>query len=350
MVWDDGEDDDFDDTFSDYQAENENPKKKILGQLPLNKFYEVLNNEEVYDFKTSATCTSYVADQHNKGPRFLRLCKQLEYKITYLSDITEQCNVSPENGCEYLKYWLQEQIENIDPTSVNVSALSQVFDIVFAAKTQYKCYYDKDKFKNCDFAQKKNFFDYSENLMGINNIDRNFTDLYDNFYCEYIKDGVNLYNNTITGPCKDKKCSYYDQLQHFQNIYNEHRISLCKKCNSNLPCLKNPKGEYEEGCSLLILNNVYPVTSARQLYTDTDSNDGVTVSSIISPIIIIFGILFILFVSYKFTPLGYMLRRRTMKNKNLCDNLDEETNQTLIDSEIFHSKSNKRNYHIQYHS
>ncbi|SBT01497.1 PIR Superfamily Protein [Plasmodium ovale curtisi] len=326
MEWEDGVGDDFDNTFPDYQDENENPKKKILGQLPLNMFYEVLNNEE-YDVNTSLTCTWYVADEHNNGSRFLRLCKQLEYKITHFIHITEQCNVSPENGCEYLKYWLQEQIENIDPTSFNVSALSQVFDIVFTAKTKYKCYYDKDKFKNGDFAKNKFFFDYSENLMGINNIDRNFTDLYDNFYCEYIKDGVNLYNDTITGPCKDKKCAYYDQLKHFQNIYNKHRISLCKKCNYNFPCLKNPKGEYEEGCSLLILNNEYPVTASRQLYTDTDNHDGVT-----------------------FTPLPSLLRRRIMKKKNVSDNLDEETDQSLIDSEIFHSKSNKRSYHIQYHS
>ncbi|SBT83141.1 PIR protein [Plasmodium ovale] len=326
--------------------------ENMLKLLPLNHFYDVLNNEGDYFDNSFALCSGQIASVWGNYDKFLRLCNKIEYKRRKFSHIIEQCNQIPqEKICEYLKYWLREQIEDIDPESSNVSPLIHVFNLLFGTINDNKCFYDKDKFSKFNFPLKKKLFDYGENLESINNLGKDLKDLNGSFYCTYITDGIKLYNEKILADaCINEKCDYYDELNKFKNKYNEYRESIIKKCGYILPCLKNSTTKYEEPCSPVEDNDGYLINVDKEVSEYADGHHGVSVSMIITPIILVLGITFVLFILYKFTPLGSLLRCRIIEEKKVGYNNHEGTNHMLHDSEEISSNFNKEQYSIKYHS
>ncbi|SBT33386.1 PIR Superfamily Protein [Plasmodium ovale wallikeri] len=348
MAW---EEDDYE-SDTEGVKDNEDSKNNMLKQLPLYHFYDVLNNENDYVDSGTDSCAGYATNSLNKYSQFIHLCKVLHYKRSKFPNIIEQCdNVPKTKRCEYMTYWLRNKIEDIDPNFPTNSMLHVMFSMIFTSIFGNDCVYDKNKFSNVDFPLRKKYFDYTENLQSINDLGRKFTDLNDYFYCEYIADGIKAYNEVIEhDSCNRASCTYFKELENFKNKFKSLQSSLNEKCGNNLPCLKKNKEEYEHPCTSKRVSFKSTEPTYMGLSGLPDSEQGVSVSTIITPVISLFGISFILFILYKFTPFGSLLRRHIMKEKNFYDNVDEETDNRLHNSQFCHQDSDKRLYTIQYHS
>ncbi|SBT02839.1 PIR Superfamily Protein [Plasmodium ovale curtisi] len=342
---------DSEDEISDSDYE-ENSYDVTIKELPLNKFYGALDNDNHNDY-TPRLCSGLKNSSSQDKEPFAELCKKIEFKLKYLSDIKNQCNGVPdEKVCEYFNYWLGNEIYKIDFNSNSISGIAHACNLGYIALANKQCSYTPDKFKNKDFKKMKEFFDYTENLEAIDKMVNEFNALAGVFYCNYINKAANAYNAIIIrGTCEDNSCAYINEFRVFKEKYITYYNSLNAKCFNKIQYLMNSKGGLELPCELKSDKFPKDQTIDAQLLQSEDNNHmSITIVSIASVCTILLISFFLLFL-YKFTPFGSSLNQLIRKGIISKEIIDEETGYTFLHkSETQGLNFDDNKYNIAYNS
>lgn len=274
-----------------------------MDKLPLNKFYKIINNESTIDIGAAA-CKAYEHYQTGKEVPLYKLCMKLQHKLFKFSGVKHQCNdIADEKFCDYINYWLRDQMYKIDANSYGVIFLETIFNMFKSYLPDPNCSYNKYDLQKNDFLIKKQLHDYRENLKSIKNIltKKSSFNLEDTAYVQYLQESINFYNQIIqSGTCKKSNCGYYAELQLFKNEVNDSNfLSLIKRNNYIIPCLKVSPDVYEEPCLFpKFISRLSTVSDDTSHGTDDESSNG-TPSTIITAVGTIVGIFPILFILYR---------------------------------------------------
>ncbi|SBT72897.1 PIR protein [Plasmodium ovale] len=337
------------DDYDDLDGGNEQYDNKI-SELPLNKFYSALNNNDHVSY-TPKLCKSYIQTGASDGENFYQLCTKLEYKLSYHSDIKELSKIPDNKLCNYFNYWLGDQISRINNSSSNVTQIGQAFNMAYIAFVKNSCSCQTEKFRKDNFSHMKMFFDFSENLEAIDLKEDGFNTLFGGFYCDYINKAVNKYNEIIENDsCKENSCTYYDELQGFKEKYNTHYISLNGKCSGRIQCIKKTKMEFESTCTPLPDKSSRLGDAQEPLHQEEDSKHMSKANAMITLFCTILSICFLLFCLYKFTPFGSWLRPKIFRKKRVLDDLQDDEQQFLNGNVNGNINFNNSRYNIAYHS
>ncbi|SBT73944.1 PIR protein [Plasmodium ovale] len=332
------EEDDFDVDSDSESHEYTEYYKNILDKLPLNKFYQIINNESTIDIQPVA-CKGYAHYQTGKEVSLYKLCMKLQHKLFKFSGVKDQCNdIADKKFCDYINYWLRDEMYKIDADSSGVTFLGTIFNMFKSKLPDPNCSYNKYDLQKNDFLIKKQLHDYTENLKSIKNIltKKSIFNLEDTAYVQYLHESINFYNKIIeSSTCRENNCGYYTELQLFKNEVNDSNfLSLIKRNNYKIPCLKVSPDVYEEPC---LFPKFISRSSTVSYYTshgsDNESSNG-TPSTIISAVGTIAGIFPILFVLYR---------------KGNIENAEEET-YNFVHAETESSIPHRRTYNIAYNA
>lgn len=271
-----------------------------MKKLPLNNFYAILDNNTDYVIAENNICNGYVSTSYPNANEFHELCRRLVYKLKNFSGIKAQCtNIQKEKFCDYLNYWLGNQIININPKSNNIKLIGNLFDVISTTFVEEKCTCKTDKFSNHSFTKMKEFFDYTENIEGINNLNESLKTLRGGYYCNYILKAVKSYNEIIEkDSCPDNSCEYYAELENFRTKFFHLLTSLKSKCPNdiNISCIRITKEKYHESCTTL--KHTYG-DSQNASPNDQHTGDSNSVVKIVTSVCVLSGLFFLSSILYK---------------------------------------------------
>ncbi|SBT52606.1 PIR Superfamily Protein [Plasmodium ovale wallikeri] len=295
--------------------------KTLLDKLPLNNFYNILDNDE--NVTTSQTdCIEFKSYQNNKRYNLFNLCLNFQHKIVNSQGVREQnTGISNDKLCEYFKYWISNKFYETGADNKNSSHFQDLFNNFSNKITGTICQYENDNLEEKIFQIKKQFHDYAENLQSIKNIftEKEKLTSEESTYINYLKKGVDYYNSIMLGrTCKGR----------------------------SLPCLKTEQGEIEKPCWL---PEDSPLTSAE---SSSDSNssdehgDG-TSSTMYAAVGTLAALLPSFHILQRFTPMGSWIRSLNLMNTGGNVNEDEDAYNLGLD-QFGNTDSYADQYHITY--
>ncbi|SBT83174.1 PIR protein [Plasmodium ovale] len=270
------------------------------------KANEVVDNSGIYK------CDASGNSEDCNNPSFVQVCTKTAQYITLLKE------TYPNNtfgGCKYLNYWIQnEALSNIENKNDTLIFYQKVMNI-------YGYLIDSD---TCD----GNIENIDENIFG--NV-KTLYEVYDNFNkfrnteekeigekCAYATKSVTLYKECIRKCHENSEHNFCNEVEKFKWIYYEHMKSgtTCSGIPNELPSTRT-----------------YNLTVV-----------------VLVPGLIALVLPFLLFIFYKFTPLGFSLRQKIRRKKGMWNNLEHESHQFLQSSKRINKNSDNGQYNISYNS
>ncbi|KMZ81211.1 hypothetical protein PVIIG_02693 [Plasmodium vivax India VII] len=230
-------------------------RKTAFKKLPLNNFYAILNNDNNEEDYLQYLCKANLITNIARGEECLNFCKLFIYKFKKFSDIKKEfTGVKETEFCNYFNYWLGGELLRIGASTYNISKFIEIFGMLSSQKYIPGCTCKNNKITSSDFKKMKKYFDYAENLEGINNSEKEeFKNTHDDIYCYYIAKAVNEYNNVISNEsCVNNECSFKEELDCFKEKFIRYQKSFRMKCSDiiSIPCIQISKEEYDNSCPL----------------------------------------------------------------------------------------------------
>ncbi|SBT83518.1 PIR protein [Plasmodium ovale] len=281
--------------------------------------------------------------------------KKLSNKFIYLVDaLSKRYESSPFNDdtdFDYLNYWLNARIHEIEPESICKKQFFQNLRSTYRgihnwSKLSSRIYDIEAK----DLIDMNTIYNLYKNFKVFNEKIKESTPKEEE-YMIYAKNCVQDYQK-LKNKCTENKAKFCDILTNFKNKYEA--IDLCKyslerKTKKKLPLLESNPNKAAEDCE----------SPAKK--PDAESEDGADAEDSKSPSdfdtqsitigsVTTLGISFILFILYKFTSFGQFVRYRMNKNESVWENMNEEMYQLTHTSKYEQINSGNISYNISYNS
>ncbi|SCA48138.1 PIR protein [Plasmodium ovale] len=242
---------------------------------------------------------------------FFKDLKEQKYKY---GDTTHEDITYRDSGCKYLFYWLYTHVKNDEQVYKNTLTLyKQLYEIYD------KQHDDSGIFNKYIDVMNEHTIEKLVKLTNLyNSLDKFFTENENKKEKEVCKGNlIDLYNYYIYECRNGYDYDFCDELKNFRKKYNSF-IKYVMKCEEKylLP----------------------PVEGFNIVGTTVIPFSLISVTSLILPIL------------YKFTALGPWMRRLIGKNKNIWQNINEETNNSINTYEIGEDNFNMGDYNIAYNS
>ncbi|CAI7722606.1 PIR protein [Plasmodium vivax] len=222
-------------------------------------------------------------------------CTKIEKYLTYLNKRDDGDNFI---RCRFLNYVLNsEEVYNKIDSHSKLDIIEAYHNLTHL---KYKCYGNIGLIKDDIFSQLQILYKLYDSFYKIKIKD----DKEDKIICENAGESVQLYGQNYEYCRKNSKEKFFQQLIHFQKLYNElmKNVTNCSKVSNYLPNI------------------------------ETD---------FISPIIL---------TSVIFTPLGsWLLKQRIMK-KTIIDDINKKNLKLSQNSKYEENNLSKRKYNIQYNT
>ncbi|SBS82487.1 PIR Superfamily Protein [Plasmodium ovale curtisi] len=278
-------------------------------------YKEKLNSLE-NDLKTKNlnSCQGFNNQYLNTGVNAYKICEAV---ILFLGHLIQETTdtIYRDNGCKYLFYWLYTHMISDEQTNKNTLKLYKELYTIFNEKHSGSY-----------------IFDNYINVMNEHTIEKlvkltNIYDKLDKFYegkkppvskGDCISGVADLYTKYSYECMKGYDYDFCDELKNFRKKHNFiiQQVLLCAGEEYLLP----------------------PVESFNAVSKTIIPFSLISIPSLILPIL------------YKFTAFGPWIRRLIGKNKNILENINEETSHSLNTYEIGDDNSNIRDYNIAYNS
>ncbi|SBT58585.1 PIR Superfamily Protein [Plasmodium ovale wallikeri] len=324
-----------------------------LDDLPSKKLYDYFNDE------ANITTYNHICEKISKiqsDNELIRLCTKIAKNLKYISDNKETITFLSKR-CDDINYWIREQLiknHRVKKSDINVSQIFFKFITVWEEIntklniTNYSCNFTIEGVSMDDRTERKNFYDFYENYQFlVSKIISN------NGYCksynEYITKSVELYKKL-----KEKCLSKGEENKKCPPLYNNvvvyvNNIDLSKlECKNNEPQeVYSPPRESPEDPD----KAKEPLASTKDFQTQTDESPEPTMP--ISVGFSIFSTITILIFLYKYTPIGSLLLKHVVKEKNnMQSNMDDDENLEFFKDEFEVPQNSIENnrYHIAYQS
>ncbi|SBT57517.1 PIR Superfamily Protein [Plasmodium ovale wallikeri] len=265
------------------------------------------------DVMSIGTCQSFKYENINlSSGSFPDICSTA---IKFLSHLKENPNNYRDDGCKYLFYSLYVDVLNKNTSIEHTLNLLKKLNNIF--NDDYDGMYELDSYIN------KMDENTSSNLVKL-------IDIYDMF---------DKFESESRSTTSIKKCAS-DCVQLFISYLDE-----CRKGYDYDFCyeLKNFREKYN-----FFIEKVITCEGEEHLLPPVDIFD--TESMIIIPSVMIVVTAFIFPILYKFTAFGPWIRRSLGINKNIWENIEEETSHSMHTSEMVNTNTKKHIYNIAYNS
>ncbi|SBT01040.1 PIR Superfamily Protein [Plasmodium ovale curtisi] len=264
------------------------------------------------------SCIVGISDSTKRSKILEDFSKLKRYLINYYPS----CNKSNETRCcSYINFWLNNELRKNELSEINFDSYKKFINFDQELLQKPMCVYDiyylnDDRFKKTEelydlYYQYHVFIAYKDNENSI--------------ACVYAKSCVEKYNDMIS------KYTYYDsgnllsELESTKNIFEENGLLTIKNCEYPIPPLKPLPPKVNLSLSLSSLVPI-PFLAA------------------------IVGILPILLLVYKFTPLGPLLHKLIKNNRTILNNFEEENHELMQFIQRNNKNSENRPYTIAYNS
>ncbi|SBT01062.1 PIR Superfamily Protein, partial [Plasmodium ovale curtisi] len=286
--------------------------------------YNVVNSYKVYKEKLSsgsssdgvlgtAPCEGLNYKHVNQAKvKFPQLCSTA---IQFLNHLKENSHNYRDDGCKYLYYSLYVDVlkreKSTEKTLILYKELNQIFNEVYDGMNELDSYINK-------------MDEYTSDIL-VKLID--IYDKFDEFENEFKLTGK---INKCPDECVELFKGYLDACR------NRYDYDFCYELN-------NFREKYN-----LIIEQVTNCKGEKYILPPVEIFE--TGGIIFIPFAIIVVATFIFPILYKFTAFGPWIRRSLGIKKNMCQNINEETNHSLHISEMGKKSLKKRNYNIAYNS
>ncbi|SBS90515.1 PIR Superfamily Protein [Plasmodium ovale curtisi] len=282
--------------------------------------------------------------------------KKLSNKFIYLVDaLSKRYEGSPFNDdtdFDYLNYWLNARIHEIEPESIckklffqnlrakssSIKSLSELSSGIYDIK-------ENDlKDMNTLYKFYKNFKELNKIINAINPDEKGCM--------KYASECVNIYKD-LKKKCTGSKPKFCDNINKLKQKYEE--INLCdqkfaKWNERKLPSITGDDYPSIKACNdpttaLYVSREQPSLGNIDSVETTSDTDfQNITIGTVAT-----IGFSFICFIFYRFTSFGPWIRSRISKNENIFENLGEGMNHFSHTSEFDHKDSDST-YHIAYNN
>ncbi|SBS93107.1 PIR Superfamily Protein [Plasmodium ovale curtisi] len=282
--------------------------------IPYAKYQEKIDSyDNDYDHIIPG-CNRFVSQLLN-GSAY-SAAKACSITIRLLSHLKDRNDPSYEEyGCKYLFHWLYSKVLSSKKSTEDALHMYKELNTIFNENNDG---YNKfDKYIN---EMNKDTIDKLEKIINIYNV-----------FNTYIGTLEPPYTNVnCTSACIDLFTSYAKECRQKYDFF------FCKE-------LKDFREQYNVFIEKIIL-----CKGEQYLLPSVEFFD--TLGLIVVPTVLILVTSFVFPFLYKFTAFGPWINRIIGKNRNIWENINEDTNYSLNEYEMENKNSKKSNYNIAYNS
>ncbi|SBS91532.1 PIR Superfamily Protein [Plasmodium ovale curtisi] len=258
-------------------------------------------------------CQGFTSEHLNTQDNQQKICESVILFFRHLKEESDDTTYH-DNGCKYLYYWLYNHVLKSQQTIKNVLKLyKELYEIYTqhhnSSNTFGKYINEMNEHTSDKFVKLTNIYNKLENFYEKTSqvTEEKCTSGVKELYIKYLDECKNGYDY-----------DFCDELKNFRKKHNFF-IENIKKC----------KGE-------------------QYILPPVERSDAI--DSTIIPFSLISVTFLILPILYKFTAFGPWIHRFIGKNKNILENINEESNNSLNTYELGDDNSNILNYNIAYNS
>ncbi|GAW78863.1 variable surface protein [Plasmodium gonderi] len=335
-------------------------KYPFLKEFPLYKFYGQLDNvsDEGPEYEE---CSDLLRNNYNEKSSLSKFCTKVYNISNIFYNIGEIIGSTPSNSCDYLNFWLNENLGKNIPMSMEKDLVNKALDKIFRKIDGPVCGYNNLLWYNREnFLKLKQLHDYAESFNNILNEVNKGNLVNKDSYCSYIIESVNLYENIKKELLHKLSNGYTDELKLFKHKYDQIKSSAlsCKKELPNLRTLmelsvaatkvsqRAPEGEGHYKDEMHGPSEEMPekeVFSGRVLSEEVSFNEmmhygkssastisgyqdfGYTISlpNFVVDFRTILGVSLLLFILYKFMPFGSRIKNRRRSKQGIFNEIAE---------------------------
>ncbi|SBT36761.1 PIR Superfamily Protein [Plasmodium ovale wallikeri] len=330
-----------------------------LYKLSFSRYYET----EDYNF----ACNNYIENNFPESKDIRAVCLTAELTLKNLNDNIVQHEIDNlHKGCEYIRYWVWDKIRNINASEENIGNLYSALDAIKSSNdiNDSNCNLNNFEIEKEEFEKKKHLYFHREILQWIKK--KYGTTYVDNpSYENYLNDCATKYKTIVESVDCNKFESYKQELIDFKNAFEEttkfllekSEITLTNSFNlSDIPtCPSTPidlKLQNADDGGFDSAQNMKP-EGAYSMDDDTAADSHSTGNGVAGGIIssITFGMLFLFFISYKFTPFGQKLNQLKRIPKKMFNKIEDENEEFPLQRAYNdYVEFNNDTYNIQYNS
>ncbi|SBT55644.1 PIR Superfamily Protein [Plasmodium ovale wallikeri] len=256
-------------------------------------------------------------DQNTLG--YFRKLKQ------YLEKYNNNNSCKNSNCCRYINYWLNDKARNLDNLNKTHFHFFKKYAECEDDKRTFKCTSDIYLLSDEEFNPMNELYELYDSYYVYNPFKDKIT-----VSCTYANEFTTKHNNLVY------KCNYQEnnnvcyEIERVRLLFEKDMEDTRKICGGKLERLLPIPDAYakEKIKSSEFLRSISPVP--------------VFPSIIVTSLILLF--------LYKFTPIGPLLLGKMNNDKIMSNNLDEQTQEFLYNSEEENSNYRKRSYNISYKS
>ncbi|SBS90435.1 PIR Superfamily Protein [Plasmodium ovale curtisi] len=243
----------------------------------------------------------------------------------YLEKYNNNNSCKTSNCCRYINYWLNDKARNLDKLNKTHFHFFKKYAECEGNEKTFKCTSDIYLQSDEEYTPMNELYELYDAYYIYSGIDKK-----PQVICTYANDFAKKHNKIVY------KCNHQEnnnmcyEIETVRKLFETNMMETRKICQDNL-------------------ENLLPIPDA---YATEKINASEFLRSI-SPIPVvpsIIGISLILLFLYKFTPFGSLLLSKLNKNRIISNNLDEQTQEFLYNSEEENSNYRKRSYNISYKS
>ncbi|SBT01231.1 PIR Superfamily Protein [Plasmodium ovale curtisi] len=282
-----------------------------------------------------------------------KLCNKFVYLIDTLSKRNEGSTFNADYDIDYLNYWLNSRIHEIDPGSICKKVFFKNFIVDNITKENLNKL--KGKIHDIEESELKKMDALYTLHKFYNKIDKIISSSESNKedVIQQAHNCVEMYK-TVKDKCPDNRTKFCNKLKSFQQKYEA--ISLCNYKLENwkkekLPSLTGENDISIQDCGSSANATERPlaqVSGAEDQRIGESSN--IDMNNITIGAASTIGISFICFIFYRFTSFGPWIRSRISKNENILGILGEDMNYFSHSSEYDHIDPENMSYNIAYNS
>ncbi|VUZ93923.1 PIR protein [Plasmodium vivax] len=201
----------------------------FLNDILLSQFYEVLNIG-FNNYEESHICNNLIKDSNSY--HITKICNKLNAILEKWDQILKPSeSVINSKYCEYLNYWIHDQINDKLFRKKTTTLIYTAWDILNKYKITSKnnCWHKNFNVPEKDFKNKKKIFEFLEYYNVIKSKMEKIDTLKKEEYCEYLKSIFSLYYTVKHEDLCKKSTVYKDEVDYFQKTIKDGDLAFLKK-------------------------------------------------------------------------------------------------------------------------
>ncbi|CAI7718379.1 Plasmodium vivax Vir protein, putative [Plasmodium vivax] len=220
----------------------------FLKELPLFKFYNKLKSFYTITKDGHPECKSLTS--YNELQNICNKLGDILDNITEISKTVEvDHNINNNRSCQYLTYFIQEEIENLKSESSDLPSLYEALKEYNSSYENHKCKFELNIDADINIAKtRKQIYYYAEYLYWIKHKYNNIINSNETDYNKFFSDCAFYYNKLLQDVICRKKEKYQTELSNLKKVYDEALKAIKNKYPDINPMSMKDKASAKKSC------------------------------------------------------------------------------------------------------